>query len=252
MKAIILAAGRGSRMGAITDKAPKCMSILRGLTLIEWQIQTFKKMGITDPIVITGYQNQSIQKHLGAQVTYLNHPRWDQTNMVGTMLRAKQIGEKEPVIISYSDIVYRSEILKKLISTPIHGSSITITYDTLWSQLWSERFEDPLSDAESFRVSKNGHILEIGSNAKSIEEIQGQFMGLVRIEPNAWDFIEECFQKEALIDFTSLLQKMIQSKRLVHGLPIRGGWTEIDTKNDLDLAIRNTNSMDWSHDWRSI
>ena len=46
MKGIILAAGRGSRMGVLTDERPKCLTVLAGRTLLEWQIEAMRKAGI--------------------------------------------------------------------------------------------------------------------------------------------------------------------------------------------------------------
>ena len=82
-------------------------------------------------------------------------------------------------ITSYSDIVYSVDTITKL----INFSDIVITYDPNW--LWQMRFNNPLSDAENFRLDGD-RLIEIGLKASSIEEIEGQYMGLLKFTPAGW------------------------------------------------------------------
>ena len=56
---------------------------------------------------------------------------------------------------------------------------LVIAYDLGWRRLWTRRFNNPLSDAETFRVSLSGRLLEIGGKTDQIEAIQGQYTGLL-------------------------------------------------------------------------
>jgi len=56
MKAIILAAGRGSRMKKLTSNQPKCLTNLNGKPILDWQLEAFKKSGITEVAIVTGYR----------------------------------------------------------------------------------------------------------------------------------------------------------------------------------------------------
>ena len=58
MKAIILAAGRGSRMKSLTDEQPKCLIELRGKTLLEWQLGALREAGIAEIGIVTGYKRE--------------------------------------------------------------------------------------------------------------------------------------------------------------------------------------------------
>ena len=60
MNAIILAAGQGKRLASLTKNKPKCMINLFGKTLLEWQVSVFKKCGISDISVVTGYHSELI------------------------------------------------------------------------------------------------------------------------------------------------------------------------------------------------
>ena len=58
MKAIILAAGRGSRMGNLTDESPKCLVELRARPLLEWQLMAIREAGIDDIAIVNGYKRE--------------------------------------------------------------------------------------------------------------------------------------------------------------------------------------------------
>ena len=59
-------------------------------------------------------------------------------------------------------------------------SNIAVTIDTDWENYWRARSDDPLQDAESLKLTKEGSIYEIGRKPKSIDEIEGQYMGLMK------------------------------------------------------------------------
>mgnify|MGYP003993207777 FL=1 len=63
MKAIILAAGRGSRMGGLTEELPKCLVQLHGKTLLEWQIAALRRGGVEEIAIVTGYRRKQLAKY---------------------------------------------------------------------------------------------------------------------------------------------------------------------------------------------
>jgi len=117
-----------------------------------------------------------------------------------------------------------------------------VLYDTEWRQLWESRFSDPLEDAESFRINGDGLIQGIGQNVTDIKDIQGQFMGLMRFSHGALsriiDYAAEHVDKIREMEMTTLLSGLIISGYPIHGIPISGGWCEIDKVEDIALAER--------------
>lgn len=79
MKAIILAAGRGSRMKGLTDQKPKCLVELRGKTLLEWQLKALREAGVSEIAVVTGYRRELLAAY---GLTEFHNPRWAETNML--------------------------------------------------------------------------------------------------------------------------------------------------------------------------
>ena len=107
-RAIILAAGRGSRMKEHTKEKPKCLNILANDTLLNWQLKSLKVGGIEKVIIVNGYKANLIK---GDFQTVTNN-RWSETNMVSSLFCVPQ--SKDNSIISYSDIVYQPEHVASL------------------------------------------------------------------------------------------------------------------------------------------
>lgn len=237
MKAIILAAGRGSRMKNLTDDRPKCLVTLKGKPLLEWQLDALRGAGIEEIAVVTGYKRELLATQ---GLMEFHNPRWAETNMVSSLTCADPWLKNGPCIISYSDIFYTSEAVVSLMGS---SADLAITYDPEWLQLWSRRFEDPLSDAETFRITTEKTLVEIGQKPTSIDEVQGQYMGLLRFTPTAWDEVLRIRstltpEERDKMHMTGTLQKVISSGRMpIKACPYLGEWGEVDSSDD--LAVYN-------------
>ena len=233
MKAIILAAGRGSRMHQLTDDRPKCLIELRGKPLLEWQMEALRSAGINDIGIVTGYRREQLKDY---GLVEFHNPAWATTQMVSSLTAAAAWLAQSVCIISYSDIFYDSSAVRALMQC---DADLAITYDPAWLELWSDRFTDPLLDAETFRVAADGRLLEIGNKPKSVEEIQGQYMGLVRMTPQGWQQLTRLRSTMQAKDrdaqhMTTALQSLIELTALrMIALPYTGDWGEIDNQNDL-------------------
>jgi choline kinase len=230
MRAIILAAGRGSRLGSLTDKQPKALTILKEKPLIQWQIEALNQAGIYEIAIVTGYLSSLLNSY-GTHHFY--NPRWAETNMLSSLWIAKEWLLKDVCIISYSDIVYEPAIIKALIDDP---DEVAISYDPLWLNLWQKRFDDPLIDAETFRLDSKWYLKTIGDKPNSIDEIEGQYMGLLKFAPCFWKNLKfpplDCDQ----LSLTAFLKRSIENGVAIKGIENKGLWMEIDTQRDLDIA----------------
>lgn len=240
LKAIILAAGRGSRMQRLTDKKPKCLVNLKGKPLVEWQLDALRKSGIKDIAVVSGYKAKKLQPF---SLKTFNNSRWKKTNMVSSLVCADEWLNRHTCIVSYSDIVYSKQAIEVLLKST---SDITIAYDKKWLNLWKMRFANPLDDAETFKITKGGVLLEIGNKTDKLENIEGQYMGLLKITPPGWKKIKKYLSSLDLgagdkLDMTSLLQRLINEGIKIFAIPISGNWYEVDTKSDLNLYNRLDN-----------
>lgn len=233
MKAIILAAGRGRRMGGLTESKPKCLVEFRQKPLFDWQIEGLRKAGIKDIAVVTGYRRNLLQR---PGLREFHNLRWKETNMVSSLAGADEWLNTTDCIVSYSDIFYDYSAVEILMGS---NDSLAVTYDPNWLEQWQRRFDNPLDDAETFRLNSDNTLAEIGKKPPSIESVQGQYMGLLRITPQGWSEISRIRMEmsEAARDkihMTGTLQKIIAAGNVpVKALPYTGEWAEFDSEEDL-------------------
>jgi L-glutamine-phosphate cytidylyltransferase len=233
MRAIILAAGRGSRMKSLTDERPKCLVELRGKTLLEWQLGALRETGVNEIAIVTGYKRELLS---GRGLIEFHNPHWAETNMVSSLACAQAWLVADTCIVSYSDIFYDSSAVELLVNCT---APLAVTYDSNWLASWRERFGDPLLDAETFRLKPDDTLSEIGNKPRSIEEIDGQYMGLLRFTPASWDEVSRV--RADLTDLerdkmhmTGTLQKIIDAGRMpVRAVRYDRSWGEIDSAEDL-------------------
>lgn len=242
MKAILLAAGRGSRLGRYTADQPKCLTRLGDRSLIERQIETIRNAGIEEIVLATGYRAEMLEFE---GIRCVHNPDWATTNMVETLFCAEE-DLTDDVIISYTDIIFEQRVLRALVDSP-HDVSVVV--DRQWRNYWEHRFEEPLSDAESMRISKEGQILELGQTVTNLNEIQAQYIGLMRFRHGGLESLRTAYHSLGKIPrdwmqarpirqayMTDLLMELILGECDVYAVSINGGWLEIDTENDLTSA----------------
>ncbi|RAG86345.1 phosphocholine cytidylyltransferase family protein [Streptacidiphilus pinicola] len=235
MHAVILAAGRGSRLGAHTDTRPKCLVDLHGRSLLQHQLAALGDAGVTGIAAVTGYQAEQIAAHVP---TTFHAPRWQQTNMVVSLTAARPWLSTRPCLVAYGDIFYSASTAAALFHAP--GENLAIAYDPGWLELWRARFADPLDDCETFRLDAGNSLLEIGRTPTDTGDVQGQYMGLLRFTPSSWAQVEEHLdglgdgQRDAL-DMTSLLGALVARGVTVDCVARTGPWGEVDTPGDLEV-----------------
>jgi choline kinase len=239
VRALILAAGRGSRMGSLTAEQPKCLTPIDGRRLLDRQLDALRGAGITELGLIKGYQGHLLPTE---GLTHFENPRWASTQMVATLRCAAPWLASAPCIVSYSDILYGSEVITALAAAP---GGLAISSHTGWRDIWSARFADPLSDAETFRRADDGRLLEIGGRATSLDQIEGQYMGLLRFTPAAWADVEALLnslppERQDRIDMTSLLNALLGAGVRIETVPVGGQWWEFDSEEDVRAFERIT------------
>lgn len=248
MRAIILAAGRGERMGSLTQDRPKCLIELAGKPLLDWQCAAIAEAGIANIAVVCGYMGHVIREHRAVET--FENPRWTQTNMLASLACAAAWLRAEPCVVSYADIVYPADTVRRLVDTP---GDLVITYDLDWLDLWSLRFDEPLEDAETFRVDGRGMLTEIGGRARTVDEIAGQYMGLLKFTPAGWAKVEAHLSGVSAADYdrldmTALLRRLIQAGVTINTVAVRGRWYEVDSVRDLTLyqtVIEQSGGLTW-------
>lgn len=235
MRLIILAAGRGSRMGDLTADRPKGLLEVGGQALVNRILMSASEVGITDATIVAGYLSKCYENMSTRMVI---NEKWQSTNMVFSLLQAASDLEASDCLISYSDIFYEANDLDRLSKT--EGDFI-VGYDPNWLEKWELRFDDVFEDAEKF-IHKGNDLLEIGGRLSDLSQATGQYVGLIKVTRQGWMSIASLLKqlsKERLyqLDMTSLISLVIKNGVCkVSVLPIKGICGEVDSVKDLDIA----------------
>lgn len=246
MKAIILAAGRGTRLAPLTDTVPKCMVKYRDKTLIRYILDAYSNCNISNITIVGGYKMEVLKRHLAdEQINFCFNKEFATTNMVYSLFCAAS-EFNDDLIISYSDIIYGKRTLETLMAD---NSPIAVVVDKKWKELWMIRMEYPLDDVESLKLGPGNNIIELGKKPRSEKEIQGQYIGLLKIKKEALNSVRDFYNlldKKAIYDgkdfnnmfMTTFVQSIINKLMPVKAVPIEGGWLEIDSLTDLERYNR--------------
>jgi len=245
MKAIILAAGMGTRLGKYTENLPKGMLKFAGKSLIERQLGVLKASGVEDIVIVKGYAPDKINF---PGVKYFVNEDFANTNMVETLFCAES-EMTEDFIVCYSDILYEKRVLGAVLKTQCN---IGVTVDIDFKEYWNARLAKPEEDSESLSIGSEGNIIELGSPNPKLEQISGRYVGIIKFAGKGVDDLKRvyhdqknkyyCSDKPWLNSksfkkgyMTDILQAIINAGTRVDPIKIKRGWLEFDTVEDYEL-----------------
>ena len=244
MKAIVLAAGEGSRMSQLTQNIPKPLLDINGKSIIERQLSSLKQNGILDIIIVTGPHHEKFNFKNVVCVNDLDYKKHD---TLGSFMTARDYMNDE-IITTYADQIFEEKILKSM--TEFTGD-IGIAVDLDWEKNYVNRDQHPKSEAENVLINGN-EILELRKNISECKENEkiGECLGLMKFSRKALKvFLDKYSELEtshkgkfhdapslekALI--SDMLQELIDSEINVEPIYVSGKWCEIDTPQDLQIA----------------
>lgn len=246
MKAVIIGAGRGQRLMPSTANAPKCFAEVKAKRILDWALDAFEANGITDVCFIGGYRIEAVRDAYPS-LAFCHNTEWERNNILASLMYAEPHMEG-PFLCCYSDILFTPEVVRRLLASP---EEIALVVDTLWKDRYVHRSEHPPDDAEKVTVS-GGAITRIHREIPT-EQAHGEYIGMAKFSAKGAATLREhyhrcrlrhagqpfreapLFEKAYLIH---LFQDMIEvGVRLAH-VDTPGGYMEIDTQQDFELARR--------------
>ena len=161
--------------------------------------------------------------------------------MYYSFLKAKSLlSQKKDLIIVYGDIIFKKKTIDEIIK---NKNQVSISVDKRFKSYWLKRMKNPLNDLETLKI-KNGYIVELGKKPKSYSEIQGQYMGIIKISQKYFKNIKKLIlqinknkSNYKKIYFTDFIQYLIDNKIKVSPSFNYGSWQEFD--KPIDFRINN-------------
>ena len=233
---VIVAAGKGSRLGEKTRKVPKCLVKVNKKSIIDYNLDFINKFKET--VIITGFKSNIIKNKFkrNKKIKIIKNLKYSSTNMVYSFFCAYNYlkNKKKDVLISYSDIIFDKKLFNQL-----NQKKSFLFGKSNWLQLWKKRMnmKNIKRDAEDF-VVKNNKLISIGGKLNS-KLPKLQFMGLIKIKykdlKKLFIFFKNLSNKK--IDFTNFINIALNNKVFeMNVIKTNRFWIEIDNKNDLKAS----------------
>ena len=244
MKAIVIGAGRGKRLMPTTADTPKCLAEVRGRRILDWILDAFTANGVTDICFVGGYQVENVRAAY-PQLRFRRNAEWENNNILVSLMCAEAEMDA-PFISCYSDTLFTPAVVEKVLAS---RADISLVIDTEWRSRYAYRTRHPPHDAEKV-TALNGAITRIHRDIAEAGAY-GEFTGMAKFSLAGALLLRQhyhrcrslyggcpfreapVFEKAYLIH---LFQEMVErGVRMAH-VDTPGGYIEIDTQEDFELA----------------
>lgn len=229
MKALILAAGLGSRLAPITNDRPKSLVPVNGKPILIKQIENLYENGIEDIAVISGYLAEVLEKEvhdLYPNVKIINSVDYEKTNNMYSSYLAKDVLKGEEFLMMNADVFFDASVIKSLIECPFENAIVT---------------DIGAYNEESMKViEENGILIKISKQIKK-EEALGNSIDVYKFSAEAgekyFDICKEYIEeRKELKLWSEVALNDTLSKIHFKACKLDGRWVEIDNHEDLALA----------------
>lgn len=226
MQAIILAAGRGSRLEQYNNGKPKALIKLDKARLINYQVSIFRYFGIKDICIVIGYEGDMIRSVIGDHCHYIDNARYAETNSLYSLWLARDWVNNDLLVIN-SDVLAHPNIFWHLTVNP--GNSLV--YDSTSG-----------TDDESMKVELAGDKLRhISKSFAVIEESKGESLGILKFQASEtkllFSEVEKVLSTGGVNQWAPAAFEGFARKKAITCIDIAGfPWVEIDYAEDLKNA----------------
>lgn len=254
MKAIVIGAGRGSRLGHETDHIPKTLVEVVGRPMLDHVLDALAAGGFArkDVVFVCGYAEAVVRERY-PDLSYVRNVDWEHNNILASLLCARE-HLQGGFVSTYADIVYEPFVVEKLVRAK---EDIVLGCDTEWRRRYVGRSQHPETDAE--KLTAEGRRVTSLSRRIASEAANGEFIGVMKLsEAGARELCEafdrakaqyagqefregRSFERAYLID---LLAQMLEAGTPMFRENTPGGYMEIDTLEDLKLSAQ------WWQAWK--
>jgi L-glutamine-phosphate cytidylyltransferase len=267
-RAIVIAAGRGKRLGMHTEELPKCLVQVGALPILGWQMKALAAVGVDEVVIIRGYRGDVLEAGAralapaGMQLRFVENHEWETNNILLSLACARAEMEGA-AYMTYSDIIFTPPVTRALAAA---GGRIDLVIDADFRDIYVGRDQHPLEEGEVSDLDERGMVKRVGKKSLPAVDAYGEFIGLLRADDEGMRVMArtldaalaryagrdgEPYQRAARFRnayLTDLIQEIIDGGYAVAPVTIHGQWREIDTGQDLERAVALVESRpeEWS------
>lgn len=249
MKAIIVAAGRGRRLGPETAEIPKCMVTVGGRSILHRQLDALRAAGADDFVIVRGYLGDRISAP-GVRLRFVDNPEWQTNNILASLIFAADEMDGD-FLFSYSDIVFAPHHARLAAAS---SGDVGLIIDRRWRDTYQGRALHPISEAElaSIKATPSGELVDrVGKTVVPPEEAAGEFTGLAKFSAAGGEALKQVWKDALALGLerpfgraahlrqaylSDALNAMADRGSRLVPLLVDGQWREIDTEEDLARA----------------
>lgn len=223
---IILAAGRGVRLGELTENIQKGLLKIDGLSLISRQIKALRACNIKKIYAVVGFAADKVKQAFGDNLNYIFNPLWDTANNIYSLYLTREVAESGFVLIN-SDNLFHQGILENLLQDN-HPDAISV--DDI----------KKLGEEEIKVKFKNGFLGEINKTMDA-ELAQGEYIGIAKFSQEGarelFDVLDDFVKHDDVDGWYEEAFEVMGRRRPIAGVSTKGlPWIEIDTLEDFERA----------------
>ena len=227
MKAIILAAGRGTRMGALTADMPKPMLEAAGKPLLEHILDRMREAGISRVLLVVGYRREVIQEYFAGydlDIEYVVQEKLDGTGRAVAL--GREFAGSEPCLVTFGDIVCEPSDYRGIVERHNHASGV----------LGAKWVDDPYQGAAIYE--QDGVVRDIVEKPpKGTSKTHWNSAGLYTLQPEIYEYLDRVeLSPRGEYELTTAIANMIHDGRRLLLYGIRGGWRDVGRPEDLPVA----------------
>jgi phosphoenolpyruvate phosphomutase len=238
VRAIVLAASRGTEMGDLTALKPKAMLTIGGKPLLHRQVTVFRNAGIKDILVVRGYGKSEVEV---PDVKFVDNDAFADTGEIYSLYQAIGVLKGE-VVISFGDILFRQYIMNALLA---ETGDIVLVVDAAWKERsGTDTCRDFVTTTRPYSIKYDESDVFLAGLVHDLpaQKTDGEWIGLLRCSVKGSEIMAETLrQLSARADFKKLRFDALFEHLLHKGVPIKvcyiiGHWLDVDRLEDLARA----------------
>jgi L-glutamine-phosphate cytidylyltransferase len=236
MKAVILAAGQGTRIRSVHGEHPKCLIEVDNATILDHQLEALSKAGINDVAIVVGYEKEQIINHVTSRkasnlqrIHFLENPAFAITNNVYSLWLALEWLRGDGFVVLNADVVFDAEVLDMAVRS---NAPISMIVDPLWRD-------------ETMKVIIHSDRVMQMSKRISREQFSGTYIGITlfskAIQARFSDKMSTVISAGRVNEFFNVAVQELVDEGVHVGFTTTDGlaWAEIDDPADLSFAQQN-------------